>query len=39
MGRFIAIAFQLCFKISHWEGPGKAVGIEIKWDTQAAGLC
>jgi hypothetical protein len=36
---FIAIAFQLCFRICHLEGPGKPGGTEIKWNTSAAGLC
>jgi hypothetical protein len=36
---FIAIALRLCFRICHWEGPGKPSGTEIKWNTSAAGLC
>jgi hypothetical protein len=36
---FFAIPFQLCYRIHHWQGPGKAGGTQIKWDTSAAGLC
>jgi hypothetical protein len=32
-------AFQLCLRVCHQEGPRKPGGIEIKWDTSAAGLC
>jgi hypothetical protein len=37
--RFVATAFQLCFRICHYEVPGKSGGTGIKWDTSAAGLC
>jgi hypothetical protein len=35
----IVIAFQFCFRIFHQEGLGKPGGIEIEWNTSAAGLC
>jgi hypothetical protein len=35
----IAIAFQLSFKLFHYEGPGKPGGTEIEWDTSASGSC
>jgi hypothetical protein len=30
---------QLCFRICHLEGSGKAGGLEIEWYTSASGLC
>jgi hypothetical protein len=35
---FIAIAFQLCFRICHEEGPERPGGTEMKWDASAADL-
>jgi hypothetical protein len=26
---FMAIAFQLCFRMCHWEGPGNQVGLKL----------
>jgi hypothetical protein len=34
----ITTAFQLCFRIRHYEGPGKQGGTEIEWDTSSSGL-
>jgi hypothetical protein len=31
-------AFELCFRICHWEGPGKPGGTEIKWDTSSGDI-
>jgi hypothetical protein len=36
---FIAIAFQLFFKLYNYEGPRKPCGTEIKWGTWSANLC
>jgi len=37
--RSIAIAFQLCFRLCHYEGSGKPGELEIKWYKLASGLC
>jgi hypothetical protein len=31
-GCFITTAFQLCFRICYYEGPGKSGGTEIEWE-------
>jgi len=38
MRHFIAIAFQLCFRVSNLEGSGNPGWLEIKWHTPASGL-
>jgi hypothetical protein len=35
----ITIAFQLCFRICHQEGPREPGGTDTEWDTSAFGLC
>jgi len=35
----IAIAFQLCFRICHQEGPRKSGRTGTEWNTPALGLC
>jgi hypothetical protein len=36
---FNTIAFQLCFGIHHYEGPGEPERAGTEWDTPASGLC
>jgi len=38
-GDFIAISFQLCFRICHWEGPIKSGGTGDEWNISAPGIC
>jgi len=32
----IAITFQLCFRMCHWEGLGRPGGLKINWYTCAS---
>jgi hypothetical protein len=34
----VTTAFQLCFRMCHYEDAGKPGGTEIEWDTSASGL-
>jgi hypothetical protein len=36
---FIAIAFELCFRMCHWGVSGKPEGLKIVLYTPASGLC
>jgi len=36
---FITIAFWLCLRICHQEGPRKSGRFGIEWNTSACGLC
>jgi hypothetical protein len=36
---FVATAFELYFRMCHYEDLVKPGGTEIEWDTSAAGLC
>ena len=36
---FTAIAFQICFRVCHYEGSGEPGWLEIKWYTSTFGLC
>jgi hypothetical protein len=35
---FIAIAFQLCFRVCHYEGSGKQGGLKLNGPKSATGL-
>jgi len=36
---FNATAFQICFRVYHYEGSGEPGWLEIKWYTSTFGLC
>jgi hypothetical protein len=35
----LSLLFNFCYRICHYEGPGKPNGTEIEWNTSTSGLC